>query len=74
MEPCAPNPCLKFDRLRETALQKNEFKYSFQKVKVAQSFPTLCDPMDYTFHGILQATILEWAAVPFSRRSSQHKD
>ena len=26
------------------------------KVKVAQSFPTLCDPMDYTVHGILQAT------------------
>ena len=26
------------------------------KVKVAQSCPTLCDPMDYTAHGILQAT------------------
>ena len=25
------------------------------KVKVAQSQPTLCDPMDYTVHGILQA-------------------
>ena len=30
------------------------------KVKVAQSYPTLCDPMDYTVHGILQARILEW--------------
>ena len=29
---------------------------------VAKSCPTLCDPMDYTVHGILQATILEWAA------------
>ena len=29
------------------------------KVKVAQSCPTLCDPMDYTVHGILQARILE---------------
>ena len=29
------------------------------KVKVAQSCPTLCDPMDYTVHGILQAKILE---------------
>jgi len=42
------------------------------KVKVAQSCPTLCDPMDYIVHGILQARILEWvAAVPFSRESSQ---
>ena len=37
-----------------------------EKVKVAQSCPTLCDPMDYTVHGILQATILEWVAFPFS--------
>ena len=29
------------------------------KVKVAQSCMTLCDPMDYTVHGILQARILE---------------
>ena len=37
------------------------------KVKVAQSYPTLCDPMDYTVHGILQAGILEWVAFHFSR-------
>ena len=30
------------------------------KVKVTQSCPTLCNPMDYTVHGILQARILEW--------------
>ena len=30
------------------------------KVKVAQSCPTLCDSMDYTVHGILQARIQEW--------------
>ena len=41
------------------------------KVKVTQSCPTLCDPMDYTVHGILQARILEWVAIPFSRGSSQ---
>ena len=29
------------------------------KLKVAQSCLTLCDPMDYTVHGILQARILE---------------
>ena len=44
------------------------------KVKVAQSCPTFCDPVDYTVHGILQARILEWAAFPFSRRSSQPRD
>ena len=40
-----------------------------QKVnlRVAQSPLTLCDPMDYTVHGILQARILEWVAFPFSR-------
>ena len=43
-------------------------------VKVAQSCPTLCDPMDYTVHRILQARILEWVAFPFSRGSSQPKD
>ena len=30
------------------------------KVKVTHSCLTLCDPMDYIFHGILQARILEW--------------
>ena len=44
------------------------------KVKVAQSCPTLCDPMDYTVHGILQARILEWVALLFSRESSQTRD
>ena len=37
------------------------------EVKVAQSCPTLCNPMDYTVHGILQARILEWVVFPFSR-------
>ena len=36
-------------------------------MKVAQSCPTLCDPMDYTVRGILQA-------FPFSRASSQPRD
>ena len=37
------------------------------KVNVTQSCPTLCDPMDCIIHGILQARILEWVALPFSR-------
>ena len=45
-----------------------------EKVKIAQSCPTLCDPKDYTVHGILQARILEWVAFPFSRGSSQPRD
>ena len=43
-------------------------------MKVAQSCLTLCDPMKYTVHGILQARILEWVAFPFSRGSSQPRD
>ena len=35
---------------------------------------TLCNPMDYTVQEILQATILEWVAFPFSRGSSQRRD
>ena len=46
----------------------------WSEVKVAQSCPTLCDPVDYTVHGILQARILEWGAFPFSRGSSQPRD
>ena len=44
------------------------------KVKVAQSCPILCVPMDYTVHGILQARLLEWVAFPFSRGSSQPRN
>ena len=36
----------------------------WSEVKVAQSCPTLCNPMDYTVHGILQARILEWVTFP----------
>ena len=46
---------------------------------VAQLCPTLCDPMDCSppdssVHGISQARILEWVAIPFSRGSSQPRD
>ena len=48
-------------------------------VLVDQACPTLCDPMNsgppgVFARGILQATILEWVAVPFSRGSSQTRD
>ena len=48
--------------------------HMYMKVKVAQLCPTLCNPKDYTAHGILQARILEWVAFPFSRGSSQPRD
>ena len=48
-------------------------------IEVAQSCPTLCDPMDCSLlgssvHGIFQARVVEWAAISFSRRSSQSSD
>ena len=47
--------------------------------EVTQSCPTLCDPMDCSLpgsslHGILQARILEWVAISFSRGSSRPRD
>ena len=49
------------------------FRYWLHKWKLVSGL-TLCDPMDYTVHGILQARILEWVAFPFSRGSSQPRD
>ena len=43
-------------------------------MKITQLCPTLCDPMDYTVHRILQARILEWVTVPFSRLSYKPRD
>ena len=51
--------------------------FFFFKVKWSESPQlclTLCDPMDSTVHGILQARILECVAVPFSRGFSQPRD
>ena len=42
-------------------------------MKGSQLCPILCDPMDYMVRGILQARILEWVAIPFSRGSSQSR-
>ena len=48
-------------------------------VLATQSCMTLCNSMDCSppvssVHGILQASRLEWVVIPFSRRSSWHKD
>ena len=52
----------------------NKITASPLKVKVAQSCLTLCTPLDYALHGILQARIPEWVTFPFSRGSSQLRD
>ena len=49
------------------------------KVDIAQLCSTLCDPVDCSLpdssvHGLLQARILEWAAIPFSTESAQPRD
>ena len=49
--------------------------YLMKWSEVAQSCPTLCDPMDCSLpgssvHGIFQARVLEWIAISFSRGSS----
>ena len=47
--------------------------------EVAQSCPTLCNPMDYSLpgfsvHGIFQARVPEWVVISFSRGSSRPRD
>ena len=63
----------------QTRLKRLSSNSSSSIVLVTQSYPTLCDPMDCSppgssLHGILQARILEWVAMPSSRGSSQPRD
>ena len=53
--------------------------YIHSESEVAQSCPTLCEPMDCSLpgssvHGIFQAIVLEWIAISFSRGSSWPRD
>ena len=55
---------------------KNPYNSMCVCVLVAQSCPTLCDPMDWSppgsfVRGILQARILEWAAISFSKKADE---
>ena len=65
--------CIRVLLLEYYSKVSQDIMYSIE-VKVAQSCPTLCDPMDDRVHGILQARILEWVAFPSSRGSSQPSD
>ena len=58
---------------------KSDPSYPEPTLLCAQSCPTLCSPMDCSppgssVHGIFQATILAWVAIPFSRGSSWSRD
>ena len=63
-----------------TFLSPPHNELSKSESEVAQLCPTLCDPMDwgslpgFSVHGIFQARVLEWAAISFSRGSSQPRD
>ena len=74
-------PCWHFPKCGDKWIQLLSFIWTLEwwlacdmVVKVTQSCATLCDPMYYTVHVILQARILEWVAFPFSRGSSQPRD
>ena len=62
--------------------RNNNLRYvdeSESESEVAQSCPTLCDPIDWglsgsSIHGIFQARVLEWIAIAFSRGSSQPRN
>ena len=69
---CPPKTC-------HHHLCRRPIKAFYVCTKSLQSCPTLCDPMDYSppdssVHGILQARILEWVAMPSSRGSSRLRD
>ena len=62
-----------------TCHMERPYETSEKKMLVAQSCPTLCNPMDYnppgsSVHGILKTRTLVWVAIPFSMESSQPRD
>ena len=68
-------------RLMISTTSKNVKKVDSLEVEalVTQLCPTVCDPVGYSppgssFHGTLQARILEWVAIAFSRGSSRPRD
>ena len=73
---CARNSKLSLKNLELLKFpEQQELKVRAVKVLVAPSCLTLCDPKDCSLpvssvHRILQARILEWVAIPFSRESS----
>ena len=57
--------------LLHTAIFPNQETTHLPESESCSVVLTLCNPMDYTVHGILQARILGWVAFPFFKGSSQ---
>ena len=84
LDMCWPSRALRILPGRQIKVHKNKDITYYErkwkvKVLVAQLCPTLCNPMNCSppgpsVYGILQAKILEWVAVPFSRGSSWPRD
>ena len=55
----AETPPLRWRKVKEL-VELSFFSPKRNEVRVTQSCPTLCDPMDYTVPGLLQARMLEW--------------
>ena len=66
--------CDSDNQVSRPQISSYNFLFQQQKVKITQSCSTLCNPIDYTVQGILQARILGWVAFPFSKGSSQLRD
>ena len=69
--------CIQAESLPSKPLGKRivyQYQFWVVYVKVVQSCPILCNPMDDTIAGILQTRIREWVAFPFSRGSCQPRD
>ena len=67
------------DKIQHPCMIHSKDIYDRKESEVAQSCPTLWDPVDYSLtgssvHGILKARVLEWVAISFSRESSQPRD
>ena len=70
---------LSFWKKHHRAIPRTNAEHPESENEVTQSCPTLWDPMDCSLpcssvHGILQARVLEWVAISFSRGSSQPRD
>jgi len=71
-----PDPGIepKFPALQADSLPSKPPGKPPPKMLVAHSCLTLCDPIDFSVSGFLQAIILEWVTIPFSRGSSHPGD
>ena len=67
------NDCLNLLQVTKTKCKLVQAKAKWSESEVAQSCPTLSDPMDYSLpgssvHGVFQARVPEWGAIAFSKQ------